>query len=495
MLDAPSLIFATLALGATTTAPAAPPSARGDDAALAVALEAVQPARLSADLRFLASDALRGRDTPSPELRVAALYLRNRVERLGFTPGARDGWFHTYSLHRAHLDGAASSLELSSSLGRERLEFGSDYFLQLASHAFDSRLDAGVVCVGGGSEEEVAAAELEGRWALLIDTGRMFKKAVRRCRAAGALGVVATPGPDFDLERRGTYDERYGERARDMLAPGRPRLKPREPKGELPQVMLPRATAQRLYALAPRRWEGEHPPAGHDLGLELREERALAREQLDVENVCALWPGSDPTLAGEVMIVSAHFDHVGERRGEIFNGADDNASGTTGLLALADALVAYGPLKRSVLLLWVSGEEKGLWGSQAWTEDPWLPDGARPVLDVNLDMIGRTEGDELYITPSREHDAFNSLAKAAYRLAPAEGFPELQSQDEYWRRSDHMNFNDNLEIPVVFLSTGDHEDYHQPSDTADKIDYEKSSRIVRLVMRLLDDVQDTELRR
>ena len=256
-----------------------------------------------------------------------------------------------------------------------------------------------------------------------------------------------------------------------------------------PVVMLPRSSGARLFALAGLSADEGYPETGQTLDLVVKEERRLGRSAEPVRNVCALWPGSDPELSREVMIVSAHYDHVGVgREGDIYNGADDNASGTTGVLAVADALAAHGPLERSVLLLWVSGEEKGLWGSQVWTENPWLPDGWRAVLDVNIDMIGRTESGELYVTPSREHEAFNLVSEAAYRLSPLEGFPELESQDEYWRRSDHMNFNDNLGVPVVFLSTGDHPDYHQPSDTSEKIDYEKSSRVVRLVVRLLAEL-------
>ena len=120
-------------------------------------------------------------------------------------------------------------------------------------------------------------------------------------------------------------------------------------------------------------------------------------------------------------MVTAHFDHVGVSQGRIYPGADDNASGTAGLLGVARALVAYGPLRRSVLLLFVSGEEKGLWGSAVWTQRPVLPPEHGVVANLNVDMIGRTAPDELYITPTREHDAFNGVARAAYDLAALEG--------------------------------------------------------------------------
>ncbi len=457
------------------------------------ALGSVREHQLRADLSFLASEALGGRDTPSPELRIAALYLRNRVQRLGFEPGAKDGWFHDYPLHSWRVDPQGTGFKASSTQGEESFRFGRDYYVMLQSHVGELQVEGAVVCVGTGKEEELEGLDLEGKWALLLDRGHIPKRPAQRCLAAGAAGVICTPGPDYSEKRKG-YAEKYQKRSDAVLEPSRPT--PRQPEGGrrtgTPWVMLTRDAARRLFALTPEIGDG-FPVLGQELELRATQSCRVLEEREPVSNVCAFWPGSDPELSKEVMILSAHYDHVGTQRDRLHPGADDNASGTSGLLAVADALVAYGPLKRSVLLLWVSGEEKGLWGSEVWTKDPWLPGDRRPVLDINMDMIGRTEADELYITPSRGHEAFNPVAEAAYTLAPLEGFPELESQDEYWRRSDHMNFNDNLGIPVVFLSTGDHPDYHRPGDTADKIEYAKTARVVRLVVRLLDELQDDDL--
>jgi Zn-dependent M28 family amino/carboxypeptidase len=184
---------------------------------------------------------------------------------------------------------------------------------------------------------------------------------------------------------------------------------------------------------------------------------------------------------------------VGTKDGQIYNGADDNGSGTCGMLALAEALKAHGPLRRSVLLIWVSGEEKGLWGSEAWNAAPWLPEGARAVADINIDMIGRNDPDELFITPSRKlGKAYNGLVRLAERLAPSEGFGPLKNADAYYRRSDHYNFIQ-AGIPAAFLFADVHEDYHKPTDTVDKIDFDKIRRVTRLVMRMLSELQADEL--
>jgi hypothetical protein len=213
-----------------------------------------------------------------------------------------------------------------------------------------------------------------------------------------------------------------------------------------------------------------------------------------LEDVCGFWPGSDPVLAKQAIIISAHYDHVGtDSKGVVYNGADDNGSGTSGLLALSEALSAEGPLRRSVMLVWVSGEEKGLFGSQAWTEHPWLPEGCSPVCDINIDMIGRNAPDKLLITPTSARKEYNGLVKLAEANAPLEGFPKLGSCDSYWDRSDHRNFAQNLKIPVTFLFSDVHEDYHQPTDDPDKIDCDKIHRVVRLVLRMVDGLQGDQL--
>jgi len=160
-------------------------------------------------------------------------------------------------------------------------------------------------------------------------------------------------------------------------------------------------------------------------------------------------------------------------------------------------------MRRSVMLVWVSGEEKGLWGSKAWAENPSLPEGTHAVADLNMDMIGRNAPNVLYVTPSSKHKGYNGLTRLAERFGVEEGFghfPEgieqgfdgLGSADVYYQRSDHAEFA-KLGIPVCFLFAGEHADYHQPGDTPDKIDYDKIHRVVRVIVRLLDALQADDM--
>jgi Zn-dependent M28 family amino/carboxypeptidase len=190
------------------------------------------------------------------------------------------------------------------------------------------------------------------------------------------------------------------------------------------------------------------------------------------------------------VIVVAHYDHLGvDLDGKVHPGADDNGSGVVALLALAEALAAHGPLECSVLLLWTSGEEKGLWGSQAFVADPCLPGGASPVACINLDMVGRHSGHQLSLTPFEEsHPSYSELAALAADLAQDSGFTELESADEVFHRSDHHSFL-RLGIPVVSFYDHMTADYHAPTDTPEKVDGDKIRRVVRLVLSMLLELQ------
>ena len=472
----------TIGLLALTLLPL-PVSRAGDEAALARGLATISVEEIRPDVFHVASDAMAGRDTPSPGLEATARFVEGRLRELGVAPGARDGYFHRWWRSWRQLDPGQSSLLTRD--GRERVElaFGRDYYIASPREMADLDAVGPAVSVGEGSAAEVARAALGGAWAVARPRRGSLRRLASRVRKAGAVGLVVLPDAGDEPPA-----QRYGKTARYLLE-GRFG----EPVADVfPTVLLGVEAGARVLREVGR---GDLPAAGEWLGLEVAERRRLTHPggYRLLENVAGLWRGSDPQLAGEVIVVSAHYDHVGRRGGEIYNGADDNGSGTCGLLALAEALTEYGPMRRSVLLLWVSGEEKGLWGSEAWTKRPWLPPGLRPIADLNIDMIGRNDPDYLTITPTRALKHYNQLVELAEELGPLEGFPSLASADAYWRRSDHVNFAVNLNLPVAFLFSDVHEDYHRPTDDPEKIDYDKIRRVVRLVLRMLDGLQADEL--
>ncbi len=487
----------TLGDGAESTGALTDEGAEETPPALSRALRAIDADEIEIDLRFLASDELGGRDTPSEELDVAAHFLRARLQRLGFQPGAGDSFFHEYPLNSTALDPDASS----ASFDETALVLTKDYYIGAPAVYEDSDVQGPIVSIGTGDVDEFEDLDLTGKWAMVKDReGRGTRSLNRRVTDRGAIGLLVAPGAEYEGE---PLEERFGGDRFEALVRGRTSYAGSKSRGRrfnaTPTTFLTREATERLleacegYDAAKDDW---FPPVGADTGVRFRDVRALAADggQVMVKNVCGFWPGSDPELSKEVVIVSAHYDHVGRQGGKIYNGADDNGSGTSGLLAVAGALEAYGPLKRSVLVIWVSGEEKGLWGSKAWSSDPTLPEGYRAAANLNMDMIGRNAPDELFFTPTREHKEYNVLTEVAMKLSPLEGFPKLDSADEYYHRSDQAEFAE-LGIPVAFVFAGVHEDYHQPSDTPDKIDYDKLSRVSRLIVRILDEIQDMPLER
>lgn len=479
----PTRLAALAALGAALAAPGrAQATATALEPALQRALDSVDQEAMRGDLYFLASDEMKGRDTPSPEQRIAARYLQARVRRLGFQPGGRDGKFlYEYVWPQAGLDEANTHATMTIGGADLQLAWARDYFL--ARGAFGKReVDGPLVWAGGFEDADLAGIDVAGAWLVGRPKERMpSNRRMRQLEEAGAAGIVVLPFGDVEKQQKELERTNGWYRGAKLTGGGG------EDKEEFPVVHLGARIAATLEAALP-----PDTKPGTKLEARLRERCDYGKRQDAVlENVCAFWPGSDPKLKEEVILISAHYDHVGVRSsdGDVFNGADDNGSGTTGLLAIADALKAYGPMRRSVMLIWVSGEEKGLFGSAAWTKDPSLPGGTRPLCNINIDMIGRNAPNQLLITPTKAHEAYSLLTKTAERHAGAEGFTDLGSADEYWRRSDHMNFADNLKIPVAFLFTDVHEDYHQVTDTPDKIDYDKASRVVRLVLRMLHDLQ------
>ena len=210
------------------------------------------------------------------------------------------------------------------------------------------------------------------------------------------------------------------------------------------------------------------------------------------ENVVAFIKGSEKPE--EIVVLSAHLDHVGKKDGQIYNGADDDGSGTVALLEMAQAFQkavkdGYTP-KRSILFLHVTGEEIGLYGSKFYTENPIFP-LKNTVADLNVDMIGRIgegkEGNDNYVyligsdKLSTELHELSEMVNSKYvNLELDYTYNDENDPNRFYYRSDHYNFAKN-NIPIIFYFNGVHEDYHQPTDTPDKIDYDLLAKRTKLI--------------
>ncbi|HEX6589307.1 MAG TPA: M20/M25/M40 family metallo-hydrolase, partial [Longimicrobiales bacterium] len=214
----------------------------------------------------------------------------------------------------------------------------------------------------------------------------------------------------------------------------------------------------------------------------------------------AILRGSDPELADEYVVFSAHMDHVGVGRPDasgdsIYNGADDDASGTAALVEVAEAFsnLLERP-RRSLVFMAVSGEEKGLLGSRWWSDHPTLP-LEDVVANINVDMIGRNAPDTIVVIGQQ----YSSLGPTVHAVAEQRADLGLTVSEDIWPeerfffRSDHFNFA-RKEIPALFFFAGVHENYHQPSDEVELIDGDKAARVARLVFYTSHEIADTVAR-
>lgn len=211
----------------------------------------------------------------------------------------------------------------------------------------------------------------------------------------------------------------------------------------------------------------------------------------DSENIWAFIEGSEKPE--EILVISAHYDHVGMKNGEVYNGADDDGSGTVALLEIAQAFMkakrdGYGP-KRSILFLHVTGEEHGLHGSRYYSENPLFPI-ENTIADINIDMIGRRDIDHkdtnnyVYVIGSDRlstdlHNINEAANKKYVNLDLDYKYNDLNDPNRFYYRSDHYNFA-KKGIPSIFYFNGVHEDYHQPGDEPQKIEYDALAKRTQL---------------
>lgn len=223
--------------------------------------------------------------------------------------------------------------------------------------------------------------------------------------------------------------------------------------------------------------------------------RGFAPKLNDSENIWAFIKGSEKPE--EIVVISAHYDHVGMKNGEVYNGADDDGSGTVALLEIAQAFKeatkkGHGP-KRSILFLHVTGEEHGLHGSRFYSENPLFP-LKNTVANINIDMIGRRDtlhpntNNYIYVIGSdrlsSELHTINEEANAKYTKMELDyKYNDRNDPERIYYRSDHYNFAKNG-VPAIFFFNGIHEDYHQASDTPDKIEYDALAKRAQLAFAL-----------
>jgi Peptidase family M28 len=491
-------------------------------------VEAISASQMRDYLTFIASDEMEGRDTPSRGLDTTAKFLAMNLTRWGFKPAGGDGtFFQRIELRRNRTDTGQTKVEIN---GRT-LANGTDYLPAGGA----GTLSGPLVFAGSGwlvkskNIDAYKGVDPAGRIAVIAAAPNTRPRGVSRAdygkygedtmnpidyaRSKGVVGLIYVPDSQYIANWRSS--QRMISRGSTVVA----KFQPQQPAPSLPSIVLSPEIANGLFegetqpASAIFNTSTESPAAPFLLSDQKKVTLNVANsvETIPTQNVVAIWEGSDPTLKSEYVALGAHYDHVGSGcppagTDTICNGADDDGSGTTALLAMAEAL-AKAPTrpKRSVLFVWHCGEEKGLWGSRYFTEYPTVPLN-QIVAQLNIDMIGRskkagdtnsrnaelTGPDAVYLIGSTMMstelgELVNQVNKSYLNITYDTKYDDPKDPNRFFFRSDHYNYA-RKGIPIIFFFDGVHEDYHRAGDTADKIDYQKMEKITRTVYMTLWEI-------
>jgi Zn-dependent M28 family amino/carboxypeptidase len=441
---------------------------------------------------FLASDALRGRDTPSPGLEEAARYAAEQFRSFGLQPAGDSGTFiRRFDYQRNDIDVTALRVAARAAGTTTMLRYARDYFV------LPARIDSVVgtpLFLGQARAGMTLPADARGRIvvAFVPDTAssawqQSLLPLLQASMMGGAAGVIFVLDPLFDEAKVGDISHQLPTA-----------LLPIPIVGVRHDVMAPlfRAANLDLAAVRTRTDGAPQPLTGVTFAIHTPASSAATRPP----NIVAVLPGSDPQLRAEYIVFSAHIDHVGvgpaDARGDsIYNGADDNASGTSAVLEIAEAFAAL-PEKpaRSVMFVLVSGEEKGLLGSAAFVQNPPVPT-SQMVANINIDMVGRNAPDTV-VAIGQDYSSLGPTVQAVARRHGQLGLtvaPDLWPQEQLFFRSDHFNFAAK-QVPAIFFTTGLHEQYHKPGDEAQLIDNDKVARIAQLLFRVAHELATTAVR-
>jgi len=499
--------------------PAAPPfPAIAAPAPAAQAGAELSPQRYLADVTYLASDALKGRGNGTPELEQAGDYIANEFRKAGLKPAGEDGtYFQKFEVTTGADFGPKNELRIGANV----LKRDTDFVPMMISNTAEA--DAPLVFVGYSitapeyKYDDYAGIDVTGKIVVAFryepqekDAKSVFagtditrhaafvNKAIN-ARQHGAKGIIFISDP---VNHR---DEEVGPATRRLEYTDL----------GIPAVHAKRATVEAAFRAAGKDLAQLHDAIDKDLkpqSFELPGGNAhiaseVIRSRKTVKNVIGALEGSDPALKNQWVVVGAHYDHLGlgdrnslapSQVGQIHHGADDNASGSAGVMELARyAANDTHKMKRSVLFMTFAGEEIGLLGSNWFVNHPTIPIASIDGM-LNLDMIGRLNNDKLFVGGIGTSPTYKTMIEEFNKnggLSVSEPIKAMGLNLEYsesgYGASDHTSFNAK-KIPVLFFFSGLHTDYHKPSDTADKINAPGAVKVLSLTYLLMDKIADDQ---
>ena len=472
-------------------------------------------------VEYLASDELAGRETGQAGIRKAESYIAATFREAGLAPlPGRSDYFIGFDLYRTGFDDDGTILEISWDGGQIVGQPGADF--RPFSFSETGEREADVVFAGYGitaSEygyNDYDGLDVTGKFVLLLrhepSSGPFgangytrysyFRTKAENARNRGAAGIILFTDP---YDRGAVDDLRLMEEV--SLEPPVQQSEDAAAAARTPgflAVHISQSMAGRVIRLlgmeleeVQRAVDGGKKPSGlmlKGVRAKIGVEKLRSYETLEARNVAGMIRGSDPVLRDEWVLVGGHHDHIGAFVGAgdtIYNGADDNASGISGVLELAQAFAAL-PIapRRTLVFITFAGEEMGLFGSRAIVEQRQIPVQKLKYM-LNLDMIGRSTGEPIHIySGGIPQGAVSDLVTRVdsgldlpirFEGSPKEGY------------SDFYPFSQ-AGVPFLFLFTGYHKDYHQPGDHADKLDYPRMKSILRLAYGIVEQWAETRER-
>ena len=498
--------------------------------------DAITASQLKDYLYFVASDEMEGRDTPSRGLDLTAKFIALNLNRWGFKPAGDDGtFFQKIALKSEAIDADKTALQI----GDQKYQLNEDFF-RIAGSANGSAANVPLVFGGNGwmvkskNIDALQTVDVKGKIVVLYSEGpnprtltQMPKDVtpadlsgtegtdwadpMTNARAKGAAGIIVVATPQLQgfwaqLKQMLSGESMYPEKLREAAAVS--------PTDNFSVFLVSQKVGNAIFA-------GESSDKTSAASFAINKSGTMNLVSRSgtkfTQNVVAVWEGSDAKLKSEMVAIGAHYDHVGinpNAPGEdkIFNGADDDGSGTVAVLSIAEALSkAKTRPKRSVLFVWHAGEEKGLWGSEYFNKFPTV-DIKSVIAHLNIDMIGRSKkaGDadpknkdlsgenEIYVIGaemmSSTLGAVTKDTNSGYlNLSYNYRYDDPKDPNRFFFRSDHFNYALN-NIPVAFWFDGEHVDYHGAGDHADKIDYARMEKITRTIFLTLWELTDLKER-
>lgn len=473
--------------------------------------ETITAEDLKKDLEIIASDSLEGRETGTKGQKLAADYIANHFKAAGLKVQEQ-----VFELRKQATD---TSMVIAQG---KQFNFMEDFYF-FPGIPSNSKTFTEIVFLGYGIEDSlysdfVDSLDLTGKAVVILngepinrrgdflltgttsssDWSKNYNKKIDLIESKGAAALfIIDSKADKNMKKYSFY------LTRETLG-----LKKEEKRKDfMPAMFVSEEMADELLNGKIRSFE----KAGKKIGRKGKNQTEIVSgvtidmklktrvESIKSSNILGYLEGSD--LKEEIIVITAHYDHLGKKGEDIYNGADDDGSGTVAVLELADAFAkakkeGKGP-RRSILFMCVSGEEKGLLGSEYYTENPIYP-LAQTVCNLNIDMIGRVDKEHkknpeyVYLIGSDKlsselHEISEKANETYTQIELDYTYNATDDPNRYYYRSDHYNFAKN-NIPVIFYFSGTHKDYHKPTDTVDKIEFEKMTKITQLVFYTAWDI-------